>query len=116
MVAALHAEGLTTVRDAKELRVKETDRIAVMAGELRKMGAEVEEREDGFRIAGPQRLKGADVTGHDDHRIAMSMTVAGLVAEGETTVYEIRCAGDSFPGFPQTLMHLGADLIEGDES
>jgi 3-phosphoshikimate 1-carboxyvinyltransferase len=116
MVAALHAEGLTTVRDAKELRVKETDRIAVMARELRKMGAEVEEREDGFRILGPQRLKGAGVTGHDDHRIAMSMAVAGLVAEGETTVYEIRCAGDSFPGFPQTLMHLGADLIEGDKS
>ncbi len=116
MVAALHAEGLTTVRDAKELRVKETDRIAVMAGELRKMGAEVEEREDGFRIAGPQQLKGVDVTGHDDHRIAMSMTVAGLVAEGETTVYEIRCAGDSFPGFPQALMHLGADLVEGDGS
>jgi 3-phosphoshikimate 1-carboxyvinyltransferase len=114
MVAALHAEGPTTVRDAKELRVKETDRIAVMAAELRKMGADVEEREDGFRIVGPQQLKGADVAGHDDHRIAMSMTIAGLLAQGATTVYEIRCAGDSFPGFPQTLMRLGADLVEGD--
>lgn len=116
MVAALHAEGETLVRDAKELRVKETDRIAVMAGELRKMGAVVEEREDGFRVVGPQRLRGAEVQGHDDHRIAMSMTVAGLVAQEETIVYEIRCAGDSFPGFPQTMMQLGANVAEGGAS
>lgn len=114
MVAALHAEGETLVRDAKELRVKETDRIAVMAGELRKMGAIIEEREDGFRVVGPQKLHGAEVTGHDDHRIAMSMTVAGLMAQGASVVHEIRCAGDSFPGFPQTMAHLGADVVEGE--
>jgi 3-phosphoshikimate 1-carboxyvinyltransferase len=114
MVAALHAEGETLVRDAKELRVKETDRIAVMAGELRKMGAAVEEREDGFRVVGPQKLHGAEVTGHDDHRIAMSMTVAGLMAQGASVVHEIRCAGDSFPGFPQTMARLGADVVEGE--
>jgi 3-phosphoshikimate 1-carboxyvinyltransferase len=113
MIAALCAEGETIVRDAKELRVKETDRIAVMAGELRKMGAEIEEREDGFRIIGHQTLTGATVHGHDDHRIAMSMSVAGLVASGTTVVHEIRCAGDSFPGFPQTLAHLGANVVEG---
>ena len=78
MVAALQAEGETLVRDAQELRVKETDRIAVMAAELRKLGADIEEREDGFRIAGPQALTGAIVDGHEDHRIAMSLTIAGL--------------------------------------
>lgn len=113
MVAALLAEGETLVRDARELRVKETDRIAVMAAELRRLGAEIEEREDGFRIVGPQRLTGAVVEGHDDHRIAMSMSIAGLVAEGVTVVNEIRCAGDSFPGFPQTIAALGAEVVEG---
>jgi 3-phosphoshikimate 1-carboxyvinyltransferase len=113
MVAALMASGETIVRDAKELRVKETDRIAVMAKELRKMGAEIEEREDGFRIVGKQKLSGAEVQAHDDHRIAMSMTVAGLVASGSTIVHEIRCAGDSFPQFPQTMLGIGADVVEG---
>ena len=113
MVAALMAEGETLVRDAKELRVKETDRIAVMATELRKMGAEIEEREDGFRIIGAQKLVAAEVNGHDDHRIAMSMTIAGLVAQGTTIVHEIRCAGDSFPGFPGTIQALGVDAVEG---
>jgi 3-phosphoshikimate 1-carboxyvinyltransferase len=112
MVAALCAEGETTVRDAQELRVKETDRIAVMANELRKFGAHITETEDGFRIAGVQRLKGAEVEGHDDHRIAMSMAVAGLVAEGETIVNDAKCAGDSFPGFAQTLLKLEIALNE----
>jgi 3-phosphoshikimate 1-carboxyvinyltransferase len=108
MVAALCAEGDTLVRDAQELRVKETDRIAVMAGELRKLGAEITELEDGFRISGVQRLTGAVVDGHDDHRVAMSMSVAALVADGETTVLDARCANDSFPGFAETLEKLGA--------
>ena len=110
MVAALRAEGETIVRDARELRVKETDRIAVMARELRRMGAEIEEREDGFRIAGAQKLTGADVNGHDDHRIAMSMAIAGLVASGESTVTDAACVGDSFPGFAETLLACGANL------
>jgi 3-phosphoshikimate 1-carboxyvinyltransferase len=113
MIAALMAEGETLVRDAKELRVKETDRIAVMATELRKMGATIEEREDGFRVVGAQSLTATEVQGHDDHRIAMSMSVAGLVAKGTTVVHEIRCAGDSFPGFPATLQSLGVDAVEG---
>ncbi|MDX1991630.1 MAG: 3-phosphoshikimate 1-carboxyvinyltransferase [bacterium] len=112
MVAALHAEGETVVRDAQELRVKETDRIAVMAGELRKLGADITETEDGFRIIGPQTLIGATVDGHDDHRVAMSMAVAGMVADEGTIVNDSKCAGDSFPGFGETLVKLGAHLLE----
>lgn len=110
MVAALFAEGQTTVRDAGELRVKETDRLAVMTEELRKFGAQITETEDGFIIVGRQRLNGATVYGHDDHRIAMSLVVAGLAAGGETTVLDARCAGDSFPGYAETLHRLGADV------
>lgn len=110
MVAATQAEGETRVTGAAELRVKETDRIAVMAGELRKLGAVIEERPDGFRIVGPQRLHGATAHGHDDHRVAMSLVVAGLVAEGETVVEDARCMDDSFPGFMDTLRALGADV------
>ncbi len=111
MVAALQAEGETLVRDARELRVKETDRIAVMAAELRKLGAEIEERDDGFRIIGPQHLTGGQVDGHDDHRIAMSLTVAGLNAAEGAIVTDAACAGDSFPGFAETLMRCGANII-----
>ena len=110
MVAALCAEGITEVRDARELRVKETDRIAVMAGELRKMGAVIEEQEDGFIIEGPQQLRGTVLEGHDDHRVAMSLAVAGLVAKGETTIHGAACIADSFPGFASVLRSLGADI------
>lgn len=110
MVAALRAEGRTVVRDAQELRVKETDRISVMAGELAKLGAQITETADGFIIDGPQRLTAATVYGHDDHRVSMSLSVAGLVTEGETTVLDARCAGDSFPGFAETVAGLGADI------
>jgi 3-phosphoshikimate 1-carboxyvinyltransferase len=110
MVAALRATGQTVVRDAQELRVKETDRITVMAGELAKMGARITETPDGFIIEGPQKLKGAVVDGHDDHRVSMSLSVAGLVAEGDTTVLDAKCAGDSFPGFAETLARLGANI------
>ena len=110
MVAATQAKGKTTVSEAKELRVKETDRIAVMAGELRKMGAVVDEREDGFMVNGPQALKGAVVDGHDDHRVAMSLVVAGMHATGETIVEDARCVNDSFPGFVETLQALNANV------
>lgn len=111
MVAALYAQGETIVRDAKELRVKETDRIAVMAQELRKLGAVIEEREDGFRILGGQKLVGATVDGHDDHRVAMSLTVAGLLADEMTVVTDSKCAGDSFPGFAETIQGIGGRLL-----
>lgn len=110
MVAATQAAGETVVRDAAELRVKETDRIAVMAGELRKMGAVIDERPDGFRVAGPQRLRGTVVQGHDDHRVAMALAVAGLVAGGETVIEDAACAHDSFPGFVETMRALGAEM------
>lgn len=110
MVAATQSQGRTEVADAKELRVKETDRIAVMAAELRKMGAVIDEREDGFVVNGPQLLHGAVVDGHDDHRVAMSLVIAGLLANGETIVEDAKCINDSFPGFVEVLQTLGADV------
>lgn len=112
MVAALQAEGETVVRDAAELRVKETDRIAVMSAELRALCAEITETEDGFRITGPQSLTGGQVDGHDDHRVAMSLAVAGLAAAEGVTITGAKCAGDSFPGFAETLASLGGRLLE----
>lgn len=110
MVAGTQAKGKTEVRDAAELRVKETDRIAVMAAELRKLGATIQEREDGFVIRGRQLLQGATVDGHDDHRVAMSLVVAGLCAQGETIVENADCIDDSFPGFIEILQEMSADV------
>lgn len=110
MVAATQAQGRTEVSEAHELRVKETDRIAVMAAELRKMGATIDERKDGFTLSGPQMLHGAVVDGHDDHRVAMSLVLAGLLANGETVVEDATCINDSFPGFVEVLQTLGADV------
>lgn len=110
MVAALAAEGETFVKDAGELRVKETDRLKVMTGELSAFGAAITETEDGFYLFGPQQLQGAKVDGHDDHRISMSLVVAGLRASGHTTVLDAECAADSFPGFAETLQRLGAEV------
>ena len=105
-VVASQAEGKTVVRDAAELRVKETDRISNIATELRKLGARIEERPDGFVVEGPTPLVGAQVNSHGDHRLAMSLTIAGLIAEGETTVEGAECIADSFPGFEATLRAL----------
>ncbi|NDJ85709.1 MAG: 3-phosphoshikimate 1-carboxyvinyltransferase [Chloroflexi bacterium] len=110
MVAATQAQGRTSVVGAHELRVKETDRLAVMTAELRKLGANIRETDDGFEISGPQVLHGAVVNGHDDHRVAMSLVVAGLVAMEETLVEDASCIADSFPGFIETLQSLGADV------
>lgn len=105
-VAATQASGVTVVRDAEELRVKETDRIATVARELRKMGAEIEERPDGFAVSGPVRLHGAVVESHNDHRLAMALAVAGLLAEGATVIQGTACIADSFPGFEAVLESL----------
>ncbi len=110
MVAALQAEGETVVRDAAELRVKETDRLAVMTAELRKLGAQITEMADGFRSVGPQRLNGGTVQGHDDHRVAMALSVAALSAAGPVQVQDTRCTADSYPGFADTLLELGASV------
>ena len=109
-VAAAVAKGETVVRDAQELRVKESDRIAVMAAELRKLGAGIEERPDGVRIAGGASLRGAACHSHGDHRIAMALAVAGLAAEGETVVEDVQCIETSFPGFVELFTSLGADI------
>lgn len=111
-VAATQAEGETVFRDAAELRVKETDRIETTASELRKLGAEVETTPDGLIVRGPTRLQGAEVDARGDHRLAMALAVAGLVAEGTTTVRGVEVIGDSFPGFVPLLRSLGADLEE----
>ena len=105
-VAATQAEGVTEIRGAKELRVKESDRIKTVASELRKLGAEVEELEDGLRIAGGQKLKGAVVQSYGDHRIAMSLAIAGLIADGETVIENTDCIETSFPGFETLLKSL----------
>lgn len=105
-VAAACAQGETVISGASELRVKESDRIATMATELRRMGAEIEERPDGMRIGGGRPLKGALCQSHGDHRVAMSMTIAGLVADGETKVEDTACVATSFPGFDKKLRGL----------
>lgn len=105
-IAATQAEGETRVRDAQELRVKESDRVATVAQELRKMGAQIEEHDDGFTISGPTRLRGARVQAHNDHRLAMSLAVAALIAEGETVIEGWECAADSFPNFGEMLFNV----------
>lgn len=105
-IAATQAQGETIVRDAQELRVKESDRIATLAQELRKMGAQIEERGDGFVIVGPSPLRGARVSAHNDHRLAMSLAVAGLLAQGETHIEGWDCVADSFPNFAELLSQV----------
>ena len=99
-LAASFAEGRTVIRDAHELRVKESDRIAATVEGLRRMGAHIEERTDGMVVEGrPGGLSGAEVDGHDDHRIAMTMGIAGALAAGETTVTGADAAAISYPRF-----------------
>lgn len=107
-VAAALAEGRTVIREARELRVKETDRIAAMATNLRAAGVAVTESADGMEIEGRERLDGCTVESFGDHRIAMSMLVAGLVAPGGVTVRDVECIGTSFPSFTQLLERICA--------
>lgn len=113
-VLATQARGRTVVRDAAELRVKETDRIATVVAELRTLGARIEERPDGFVIEGPTELHSAPVSSHGDHRLAMALTVAGLAAAGPVLVEDTACIADSFPGFERMLRSLGAELTENE--
>jgi 3-phosphoshikimate 1-carboxyvinyltransferase len=117
-VAATQAQGETVVRDAGELRVKETDRIATTVQELRRLGAEIEPRPDGFVVHGPTPLhspervegQGAAARSHGDHRLAMALAVAGLVASAQTRVDDVDCIADSFPGFQALLARLGGQV------
>ncbi len=109
-VAATQAAGVSQVCDAAELRVKEVDRISVLAGELNKLGVNVVESPDGFAISGPIRLFSNEVDSHDDHRLGMSLAVAGLVTRGPTLIQDASCIADSFPGFVKTMQSLGANM------
>lgn len=105
-VAGALAEGELVVRDAAELKVKESNRIATVVGELRKFGVEIDELPDGFRVRGGRPLTGATCFSHGDHRIAMAMAVAGLVARGKTVIQDVKCMDVSFPEFGCILTSL----------
>lgn len=102
-VAAVFAQGTTVIRDATELRVKESDRIAVMANQLQRMGAKITELPDGLEIVGETPLTGTDVDSYTDHRIAMSLAIAALNSAGTTTIDRAEAAAISYPDFVPTL-------------
>jgi 3-phosphoshikimate 1-carboxyvinyltransferase len=102
-VAGALANGTTIIRHAEELRVKETDRIAAIAHNLRAMGTQVVELKDGLEIHGRPSLRGARVASFGDHRIAMAFAIAGLHADGETIIQDVECVNESYPGFEETL-------------
>ena len=102
-VAAALAQGRTVIKDAKELRVKETDRIAAVVKNLRAFGVQVDERDDGMEIEGGAELHGADVGSFGDHRIAMSGAILARFAEGPSLIRDTGCVNTSYPGFYQTL-------------
>ena len=102
-VAAMLAEGVTTINGAAELRVKESDRITAIVTEFRKMGAVIEELPDGMIIQGGHQLHGADIESYHDHRIAMAAAIAGLFADGQTSIANDACIDISFPGFAKVL-------------
>ena len=105
-ILATQANGCTTVRDAQELRVKECDRISAICYNLKNMGADIVELDDGFIINGPTHLKGTKIKTYHDHRIAMAFTIAGLIADGETVLDNPDCIGVSYPEFFQTIEYL----------
>lgn len=105
-LAATQADGETHIRDAAELRVKESNRIANTVSELRKLGAQVEELDDGMIIAGGGGLKGGECESYGDHRMAMSLAVAGLISEDGVEINDVECVNTSFPGFWRMLSSL----------
>ncbi|MBX3120265.1 MAG: 3-phosphoshikimate 1-carboxyvinyltransferase [Fimbriimonadaceae bacterium] len=105
-VLATQLDGVSRIRDARELRVKESDRIELVAAGLRAMGAEVETHEDGMDISGPTQLTGTVIDAHGDHRIAMAFAVAGLIAEGTTTIKGAEAIATSYPDFEKDLWGL----------
>jgi 3-phosphoshikimate 1-carboxyvinyltransferase len=105
-VAAIFAEGKTLIKDAAELRVKESDRLAVIASELTKMGAKIEEFPDGLEITGGTPLKGTEVDSYTDHRIAMSLAIAALNSSETTTIHRAEAAAISYPNFVDTLQAI----------
>jgi len=104
------ARGETFISGVRRLRFKESDRIASISSELRKMGGEVTESEDGLIIKGVNKLHGTELNSHNDHRIAMACAVAGLRAEGTTIIHEIECVNKSYPNFVKDLRSLGGEV------
>lgn len=107
-VMACFANGTTVIKDAAELKVKESNRIDVMVKNLSFMGADITATEDGMVIKGGKPLKGAAIDSMEDHRIAMSFAIAGLLSDGETTIQNANCVNISYPGFYKDLEKLGA--------
>jgi 3-phosphoshikimate 1-carboxyvinyltransferase len=110
-VAAALAEGVTRIRDAAELRVKESDRLAALAKNLRLMGVKVEEYPDGLDIEGGRRLRGCTIDSFGDHRIAMAFAIAGLFASGETVIQNTECVATSYPGFSAVLEQVQKGVV-----
>jgi 3-phosphoshikimate 1-carboxyvinyltransferase len=111
-VAATQAEGTTEIKDAGELRVKETDRIYAITAGLKKLGAKIEEKRDGFIISGTTKLKGNTCESFGDHRIGMALAIAGMMAEGKTELRESECIDISFPEFTEILRRIcGEDSV-----
>ena len=112
-VAGALGSGRFTVRGARELRVKESDRITTMAANLRAFGADISEFDDGFEVRGGRPLHGAEVGSFGDHRVAMACAVAGLFATVETVVRNTGCIATSYPGFADHLATIaGAGMVE----
>lgn len=109
-VAAVHAEGMTVVQEAEELRYKETDRIQVLVEEFQKLGVQIEAREDGFALQGGLPYQGGVVSARGDHRLGMSLTVLGLGAESPVTVQDAEIIHESFPTFIDVLQQFGAEI------
>ena len=109
-VIATQSEGTTTVKDAAELRIKESDRISSLLEELRKMGIKFTEYTDGYTIVGPQILNPAQLESHGDHRMAMSLAIAGMIAQGCTEITHSEVVDESFPEYTKTFSQLGATI------
>ncbi|MEJ2746249.1 MAG: 3-phosphoshikimate 1-carboxyvinyltransferase, partial [bacterium] len=113
---ACFASGETRLRNVPQARLKETDRIAVMAAELKKMGGDLKELKDGLIIKG-KRLKGNAVSGHHDHRVVMALAIAGLAADGETVIDTAEAMSVTFPNFTELMSGCGARMeLVGDKS
>lgn len=107
---ACYAHGKTKIMNAGRLRAKESNRLAALSSELKKMGAEIQETGDGLEIVGGVTLEGANVSSHNDHRIAMACSIAALGARGVTVVDDANCIAKSYPGFFDDLISLGGDI------
>ncbi len=113
-VLACYAKGTSRIFGARRLRLKESDRLNSLHSELTKMGAQITVEDDGLTLRGSQRLHGAVIDPHNDHRVAMACAVAALGAEGETTIQNAECVRKSYPQFFTHLRQLGVDVVGGE--